>query len=335
MTSEVMPAASSEDFELPPTIFDPTTCTRKGLCPVTQIRNQAETLESHSLYYEIHGSGPEKVIFIMGLNSTSAGWLPQVEYFGRQPEYSVMVFDNRGVGNSGAPRGPYTTSGMAEDAITLLNFVGWTEKHQVHVVGVSLGGMIAQELASRIPERIASLSLIVTKAGRRHWVDLPSYTGLRNLLRTMTIREPEKRIPHVLDMLFPRAWLDAKDPSDPQGRTNREIQEEAYKKRVAVTRPQPFLGAVSQMAAATTHYVSPDRLRKISSTIPKVLIVTGDTDHLIDPRNSHHLKEDMPEAELIVKEGGAHGLAMQYKDWFNEVLERTFKEGRQRASSSQ
>lgn len=81
---------------------------------------------------------------------------------------------------------------MAHDVITLLNFVGWTEKHQVHVVGVSLGGMIAQgtaivfdacalcdepmraEVASRIPERIVSLSLIVTKAGRRHLVDLPS-----------------------------------------------------------------------------------------------------------------------------------------------------------------
>ena len=173
-------------------------------------------------------------------------------------------------------------------------------------------------------------------------------------MRTMMIREPEQRIPHVLEMLFPQTWLDAKNPSDPQGRTNREIQEEvssdsrflcrccmssypfqAYKARIAVTRPQPFLGALSQMAAATTHYVSPERLRKISSTIPKVLIVTGDTDNLIDPSNSHHLKEDMPEAELIVKEGGAHGVAMQYKDWFNEVLERTFKEGRQRLSSSQ
>lgn len=128
MTSEVMPAASSDDFKMPPTIFDPTTCARKGLCPVTQIRNQAEPLESHSLYYEIHGSGPEKVVFIMGcvhlslfprisrvkeglccrLNTTSASWLPQVDYFGRKSEYSVIVFDNRGVGNSDTPRGPYT-----------------------------------------------------------------------------------------------------------------------------------------------------------------------------------------------------------------------------------
>ena len=48
------------------TIFDPATCTRKGLCPVTKIRHQQEPLESHSLYFEQHGSGPEKVVFIMG-----------------------------------------------------------------------------------------------------------------------------------------------------------------------------------------------------------------------------------------------------------------------------
>ncbi|KAI1787887.1 alpha/beta-hydrolase [Ganoderma leucocontextum] len=332
MANEAMFASSSDGFAPPPTIFDPTTCIRKGLCPVTQIRHQAPSLESHSLYYEIHGSGPEKVVFIMGLNSTSSAWLSQVDHFGRRQQYSTMVFDNRGVGNSGAPRGPYTTSGMAEDVIALLDFVGWTEKHQIHVVGVSLGGMIAQELASRIPERIASLSLVVTKAGRRHLVDLPSYTGLRNLLWTMTIREPEKRIPFVLEMLYSKPWLDSKNTTDPEGRTNKEIETIGYQKRVAVTRPQPFIAAVSQMAAATTHYVSPERLGKISSSIPKVLIVTGDTDNLVDPSNSHHLKADMPEAEFIVKNGAGHGITVQYKEWFNELLERTFKEGRERSS---
>ncbi len=277
---------------------------------------------------------------------------------------------------------------MADDVVTLLDYIGWKEKRQIHVVGVSLGGMIAQgsmckhlpawklilmrlpEVASKIPERIVSLSLIVTKAGRRRLVELPSvsplqlsagyasncttllvrqYIGLKNLMRTMMIKEPEKKIPYVLEMLYPKEWLDAKAPSDPEGRTNREIETlvwtrlldlyadalssnaQAYKKRIEVTRPQTFLGAISQMAAAMTHHVSPDRLRKISSAIPKVIIVTGDTDNLIDPSNSHFLKEHMPEAELVVKTGVAHGLTIQEKQWFNELLERTFKEGRERA----
>lgn len=66
MAHEAMATSSSDGFTPPPTIFDPTTCTHKGLCPVTRIRHQTPPLESHSLYYEIHGSGPERVVFIMG-----------------------------------------------------------------------------------------------------------------------------------------------------------------------------------------------------------------------------------------------------------------------------
>ncbi|KAH9946254.1 alpha/beta-hydrolase [Epithele typhae] len=333
MTGETTPSGSSTDWQPPPTIFDPTTCTRKGLCPVTHIRHQdANPLESHSLYYEIHGSGLEKIVFIMGLNASASGWVSQVDYFGRKPECSVLVFDNRGVGNSGSPRGPYTTEGMAQDVVTLLDFVGWTEKRQIHVIGISLGGMIAQELAEKILERTASLTLVVTKPGRRRLIELPSYVGTRNLLRSMMVSNPEDRIPLVLETLFPQEWLDSKDPSDPEGRTNRELQTIAYRERIAVTPPQTLVGSLSQMAAAMTHHVSPERLRRISSAIPKVAIVTGDTDTLIDPRNSQLLKQDMPEAELIIREGAGHGVPMQYKEWFNEVLERTLKEGRERAN---
>ena len=85
------------------------------------------------------------------------------------------------------------------------------------------------------------------------------------------------------------------------------------------------------MAAALTHHVSPKRLQHISSSIPKVVIVTGDTDNLIDPSNSRLLKKHMPEAELIVREGAGHGVHIQYKSWFNELLERVFREGREKA----
>src|SRR5690348_16523114 len=92
-----------------PTFFDPATCIRKGLCPVTAIRGQGSNVfESHSLYYEQHGRGTDyKVVFIMGLNSTSFAWAPQVGHFGHSKSHTILVFDNRGVGNSGYPRGPY------------------------------------------------------------------------------------------------------------------------------------------------------------------------------------------------------------------------------------
>lgn len=91
-----------------------------------------------------------------------------MDYFGQQEKYSLLVFDNRGVGNSDTPRGPYSfvfyeslaimstnlkhavfspayrTSGMAEDIVVLLDFIGWTDPRQLHVVGISMGGMISQ-----------------------------------------------------------------------------------------------------------------------------------------------------------------------------------------------
>lgn len=99
-----------------PTAFDPATCVRKGLCPVTKIRGQGQDVfESHSLYYEQHGKGTEyKVVFIMGLNSSAFAWGPQIEHFGPSETHTALVFDNRGVGNSGYPWGPYTCVSISQ-----------------------------------------------------------------------------------------------------------------------------------------------------------------------------------------------------------------------------
>jgi hypothetical protein len=123
-----------------PTAFSTLTCLQRGLCPVSSLRGSQgpEFLEGHSLYYEVHGSpataaaiasddevkdfvSPKKfknkMVFIMGLNSSCFSWGPQVRWFGagvprvvgdEEEEYTALVFDNRGVGNSGYPRGPYT-----------------------------------------------------------------------------------------------------------------------------------------------------------------------------------------------------------------------------------
>ncbi|KAH7889936.1 Alpha/Beta hydrolase protein [Phlebopus sp. FC_14] len=325
------------------TIFDPHTCTRRGLCPVTQIRHQGEPFESHSLYFELHGSGPDKVVFIMGLNSTSFAWLPQVDHFGKQPHYSVLVFDNRGVGMSGSPRGPYTTSGMAEDVIALLDYIGWMADRDLHVVGISLGGMIAQgqgpvhfihatdqttELAYRIPGRISSLSLVVTTPGGRPWSNLPSWKGVSSLTRLLTMTDLDLKLPIIMGMLFPAGWLDQKADNDPLGRTNREIQSEIYRRRLEIARPQTLLGSVSQMWAGITHHVTPERLRKISSSIPKVLILTGDEDHLVDPAGSVYLKTHMPEAEYQRWEKTGHGISGQWTMRFNDILQKTFRESK-------
>ena len=98
-----------------------------------------------------------------------------------------------------------------------------------------------------------------------------------------------------------------------------------------VTRPPTFVGSVSQMAAALTHDVSPERLGEISRTIPKVAIVVGDEDHLVRVKNSFYLKQHMPEAEFVQWSNTGHGVPAQQRKRFNDLLERVFAEGRQAA----
>jgi len=313
-----------------PTIFDSVSLVKKGLCPVTKTRYGGDPLESHSLYYEQHGTGVEKLVFIMGLNTTCFGWINQVEHFGRNPNYSILVFDNRGVGNSGAPLGPYTTSEMAGDVVVLLNYIDWKEERGVHIVGISMGGMIAQELSTLIPHRVASLSLIVTTAGGRLWSNFPPLRSIINLVRLLVIKDPVIRVSIALGMMFPATWLEGKAEGDARGRTNRDIETENLLKRHHTARPQPFIGAISQMAAGLTHRVSEDRLREISRLIPKVVIVTGDEDRLVNPQESRFIKADMPEAELIEIAGTGHGVNVQRANELNEIVARAIRESRGR-----
>ncbi|KZO99439.1 alpha/beta-hydrolase [Calocera viscosa TUFC12733] len=324
----------SEDWS---SFFSPSTRVRRGLCPVTL---QDGLTESHALYFEQHGSGPEKMIFIMGLNSTSFSWGPQVNYFAAKPQYSVLVFDNRGVGHSEAPRGPYTTKGMAEDALALLDYMGWKGERDLHIVSISLGGMIALgkqrlvELVDRIPERVISLLLSVTTAGARiPWWNLSPWKGTTTLARMMLVKDPVVLTGMALEMIFPAPWLDAPAENDPQGRTNRQLKAHEIIERSRVTRKQTLQGSLSQMAAGLTHYVSPARLHKISRSIPKIIILTGDEDHLVAPRNSQYLKEQMPEAELIVWEKTGHALHQQWPGRYCELLERLMAEGREAVES--
>ncbi|KAI0083105.1 Alpha/Beta hydrolase protein [Irpex rosettiformis] len=317
-----------------PSTFDASTCARRGLCPVSRLNDPGSNaaLEHHSLYYEQHGTGPERVIFISGLNVSSLAWVWQIQHFVQDPKYSVLVYDNCGVGNSDTPLGPYTTSGMAEDLITLLDFIGWKESRALHIVGVSFGGMIAQELATRIPDRIASLLLAATSSGGWPWANFPPLRGVLSIAGVALTSDNETKISHILEGGFPREWLETKAEDDKRDSTNREVVAQLYRDILERSRPQSFVGQLFQMAAALTHNVPPFRLRAISENIPKVLILTGDGDQLVRPSRSVHLKECMPEAEFVQWESTGHGLHTQHNRRFNEVLERVFEEGRVRSN---
>jgi len=150
----------------------------------------------------------------------------------------------------------------------------------------------------------------------------------------LIISDPSIKLSIIMDTLYPQGWLATNATEDVAGRTNREVETEAYLHQTETTRPQTFIGALSQLCATLTHHVSAARLSIISSTIPKVTIVTGDSDDLVSPRKSAYIKKYMEEAEYLVFEETGHSIHMQRKKRYNQLLERIVAESRERAIRS-
>jgi pimeloyl-ACP methyl ester carboxylesterase len=170
-----------------------------------------------SIYYELHGQEdagpaepePERVIMIMGLAATGSAWRCQVEelthrctdanvsHLGSRP-LVVCTFDNRGVGRSSAPsdKKRYTTKVMADDVLLLMDHLGWKA---AHVVGFSMGGMIATKLAAAAPHRLLSLCTIAVTGGG--WECLPrSWKAIKYTYRAMRASTPHQRA--AVDLRF-------------------------------------------------------------------------------------------------------------------------------------
>jgi pimeloyl-ACP methyl ester carboxylesterase len=116
------------------------------------------------LYYEEHGDpSAEPLLLIMGFTMNAASWAPQIPALAKR--YHVIAFDNRGAGRTSQPEGPYSIPQMAADAVALLDLLGI---ESAHIVGASMGGMIAQEFAIRYSSRVRGLVLACTTPGGPH-----------------------------------------------------------------------------------------------------------------------------------------------------------------------
>lgn len=319
-----------------PTVFNPATVHSKGRAVVAKGRastTKGGSLDGFQLYYEVHGNGPVKVAFVMGLNNSCFGWLPQVEHLAKDPQYSCVVFDNRGVSNSETPTGWYKTSDMAQDAFDLLEHLGWiqpgSDSPKVHVAGVSMGGMIGLEMARRHPEYLASLTLISTAPGRRYRTPTYGVTSLARVLggRTLGFDSEQYRLNRLITTLFPESWLQQPSEKDSSGRTNQQVLYDMFKWRYAFTTRQSLHGAVSQMKAALTHNIPDTDLDRINHSVPKICILTGDTDFLVDPRNSDYLRTKLPNAEFHKFQNAGHALGNQVADKVNAILESVIADG--------
>jgi len=260
--------------------------------------------EDIELYYEQHGSG-DPLLLIMGLAADSQAWIFQVPEFSKR--YRTITFDNRGVGRSSKPAGPYTIAGMADDAARLMDAL---DIGRAHVVGVSMGGMIAQELALRHAGRVRGLVLACTFATSDNDVETARETvtqlgGSMSADGTLAIDaaavDPMMFFQHLLPRVFNPDYLQRELP----------------------TLIQLFGGALqwgfsmdailAQAQAALCHNCI-ERLQGIESP---TLVITGDSDLLISPRNSERIAEKIPAARLIKVPGGSHGFNFETPDVFN------------------
>src|SRR3954451_18296094 len=145
------------------------------------------------LHFESSGEGPA-VLLVMGLGLPGDAWWRTVPVLARSCQ--VVTFDNRGAGRSDPPDGPLTIAAMAADAVSVLDAAGIA---RAHVYGISMGGMIAQELALGFPDRVASLVLGATSAGGR-LATPPDPATLAFLARRAAVPDEEGRwasVPYV------------------------------------------------------------------------------------------------------------------------------------------
>ena len=188
------------------------------------------------MYFEEHGSGLP-LLLINGLGSDHLEWLHQLPDF--EARFRVVVFDNRGTGMTEVPPGPYTTAEMADDAASLLRGLGIA---RAHVLGVSLGGMIAQEVALRHPDRVDRLVLGCTGPGGELSVR-PSPEAMAAFALAKG-EDPEAELRRMLPFLYTDACIRDR-PEEVDGFVRRRLDH-----------PTPQEGYLGQLSAAVTHDAS-------------------------------------------------------------------------------
>jgi 3-oxoadipate enol-lactonase len=234
--------------------------------------------------YKLHGSAfttRPALLLIQGLGFDSSGWGAVIGHLRRR--FRLVLMDNRGIGRSAA--GSVSVPAMVGDVLAVLDDIGIGA---VHVLGASLGGMIAQDLAIRHPERVDKLVLACTTPGwpfaypmpsasvrliaasRRLPPDVVARRHVENALSAITLKER----PELVERILARQRFAVPDPAIRHGQ-----------------------------AAAGASYVGGLRQRGIRA---RTLIVHGKADRVVDPRNARLLAARIPHAQLVTFPGLGH-----------------------------
>ena len=234
------------------------------------------------LYYESTGSG-HPVLLISGLGMAATGWWRTIPVLAQG--LRVLAFDNRGVGRSVLTRGPYSLEQMADDAVAVLDAAG---EASAHVYGLSMGGMIAQVIALRHPERVRGLVLgASTAGGRRH--QLADAATLDFVKRRLSM-PPEEAVWAAVPYNYGKATRERH-----ADRIGRDV---VQRLRYPISRD----GYEAQLAAAWGH----DTTHRLPWIAAPTLVVHGSEDRLVPVANGVRLAEGISGARLKVFRGAGH-----------------------------
>ncbi|KAJ9660464.1 hypothetical protein H2198_002582 [Neophaeococcomyces mojaviensis] len=342
------PAFGSNEWHLPPT--------KSGHASINGTSQRPGG--PFKIFYEIHGTGPIRLLLIMGLGAYRTAWKRQTKYFGHAPEraskYSVLVFDNRGVAKSDKPTCRYSTREMALDTVELLGHVGWLEESVVqatlakaygkaageaaeagvkpmrdlNVAGVSMGGMIAQEVGLLLAPRIQSLFLVSTAP--RIVRTVPFIENLRQRINMFIPRDIDVQLEEIAYRLFSKEFLETEDRENEDPKMNFPTTRDRFAASELAKRQdkEGFTrkGFVLQAIAAGWHHKSKAQLQEMVREIgaERICVMHGSIDQMITFRHFALFKEDMGEdSGVTFKEwdGAGHVLMWEKETAFNEAMQ--------------
>lgn len=252
------------------------------------------------IYYETHGSG-KPLLLISGLGYTAWQWHKMMP--GLAAQFQVITFDNRGVGQTDKPEGPYSAAMLAADTIALLQALGISK---AHIMGHSMGGFIAQEIALSYPDSVDKLILASTNFGGPH--HLPITQEAMAVLTDMS-SDPVTRFQNGLVVSTAPGW--AANNADMiekwmTWRVENPIDPAAYQAQMAIG-----LGLLAEAACFEN---------KLSSIQAKTLILFGAHDKVVPAGNANLLADKLAHSTIHILQNAGHFFPIEVAEEANKVI---------------
>jgi 3-oxoadipate enol-lactonase len=248
-----------------------------------------------TLYYEVHGEG-EPLLLVMGLAADTMAWALQVPAF--SAGYRTVSFDNRDVGQSSMAEAPYEITDMAQDTLALADAL---ELESFHLVGVSMGGAIAQEVALAAPDRVRTLTLAMT------WPRGGAWAAKLSELWSARVEHMsrEQRVDELMLLTLSEDFFE-------------NAEGVAWLRDLMLQNPHPQSADAfaRQLDASSRH----DTRERLGSVAMPAHVIGAEHDILVPVWKSRELAELIPGARLSVVDAGPHGANLERAEEFNRLV---------------